>query len=262
MTKGLNASRKSTTRDRGSEPRRKRRRIPKSHPDHHQHHQPQRPAMLGIWAHSSLRSFAGRPTLQTLSKVARTAGPSSIILRHLQPLHRNTLSTICLRPRLHQHLLVRFSSTQAEPPTPKLEKKSIWAHFLPSKLGKGPKSVSSVQRIFALAKPERKPLLIAIGLLLLSSAVSMSVPFTIGKLIDFFASPNPVGVHSLLETAMHHSDTESQQIPLGLSIWQATGLLLVLFTAGALANAGRAMLMRLSGMFVIGIEHTLLSGHF
>jgi hypothetical protein len=27
---------------------------------------------------------------------------------------------------------------------------------------------------------------------LISSAVSMSVPFTVGKLIDFFSSPNPV----------------------------------------------------------------------
>ena len=154
--------------------------------------------MLGIWAHSSLRSFAGRSTLHTLSKAARTAGPLSAILRHLQPLHRNTLSTTCLRPRLHQPLLVRFSSTQAESQTPAPQKKSILTRFLPSKLGKGPKSVSSIQRIFALARPERKPLLIAIGLLLLSSAVSMSVPFTIGKLIDFFASPNPVSFPSLL----------------------------------------------------------------
>ncbi|KAI0740623.1 P-loop containing nucleoside triphosphate hydrolase protein [Earliella scabrosa] len=72
----------------------------------------------------------------------------------------------------------------------------------------------------------------AIGLLLMSSAVSMSVPFTIGKLIDYFSSTNP-------------------QIPFGLSLGQASAILLVLFTAGATANAGRAMLMRLSGQRIV-----------
>jgi hypothetical protein len=33
--------------------------------------------------------------------------------------------------------------------------------------------------------------------LLMSSTVSMSVPFTIGKLIDFFSSSNPVRIFSL-----------------------------------------------------------------
>lgn len=55
-----------------------------------------------------------------------------------------------------------------------------------------PSSASSLGKIVALAKPERKPLLIAIGLLLVSSAVTMSVPFTIGKLIDYFSTTNPV----------------------------------------------------------------------
>ncbi|KAI0827647.1 P-loop containing nucleoside triphosphate hydrolase protein [Trametes gibbosa] len=67
---------------------------------------------------------------------------------------------------------------------------------------------------------------------MVSSAVSMSVPFTIGKLIDFFTTTNP-------------------QIPLGLSLGQASALLLLLFTTGAAANAGRAMLMRLSGQRIV-----------
>ncbi|KAF9460732.1 P-loop containing nucleoside triphosphate hydrolase protein [Collybia nuda] len=84
----------------------------------------------------------------------------------------------------------------------------------------------------ALAKPERKPLLLAIGLLLVSSSVSMSIPFTIGKLIDFFSTTNP-------------------QLPLDLSVWQASTLLLALFTTGALANAGRSFLMRMSGQRIV-----------
>ncbi|KAF8886029.1 P-loop containing nucleoside triphosphate hydrolase protein [Infundibulicybe gibba] len=106
------------------------------------------------------------------------------------------------------------------------------ARVLPSSLGKAPQSTTSLRKIAALAKPERKPLLIAIGLLLVSSSVSMSIPFTIGKLIDFFSSTNP-------------------QIPLGLSVWEASGILLALFTAGAVANAGRAMIMKMAGQRIV-----------
>ncbi|KNZ73951.1 hypothetical protein J132_09026 [Termitomyces sp. J132] len=60
----------------------------------------------------------------------------------------------------------------------------------------------------------------------------MSVPFTIGKLIDFFASTSP-------------------QIPFGLSTWEASAGLLLLFTTGAIANAGRAILMRMSGQRIV-----------
>ncbi|TFL00627.1 P-loop containing nucleoside triphosphate hydrolase protein [Pterulicium gracile] len=60
----------------------------------------------------------------------------------------------------------------------------------------------------------------------------MSIPLTVGKLIDFFTS-------------------ESPQIPLGLSAGQASGVLLLLFTVGALANAARAMIMRISGQRIV-----------
>ena len=42
-----------------------------------------------------------------------------------------------------------------------------------------------------------------------------------------------------------------QQIPFGLSLGQASAVLLLLFTTGAMANAGRAMLMRLSGQRIV-----------
>ena len=88
----------------------------------------------------------------------------------------------------------RFNSTQSNITQGKTSK---LGQLLPSPiLSKTPENVSSLRKIFALAKPERKPLFIAIGLLLVSSAVSMSVPFTIGKLIDFFSSANPVRMNS------------------------------------------------------------------
>ncbi|KAF8339323.1 P-loop containing nucleoside triphosphate hydrolase protein [Amanita rubescens] len=126
-----------------------------------------------------------------------------------------------------------LSQSSSKPPnannnsTPKLSLASLASIFR-----RGPQGPSSFRKIVALAKPERRPLLIAIGLLLASSAVSMSIPFTIGKLIDFFSSTNP-------------------QIPLGLNIWQASGILFALFTVGGFANAGRAMIMRLSGQRIV-----------
>lgn len=86
------------------------------------------------------------------------------------------------------------SSSQTKPTPPAPSQRSVLSRILPSSFLKGDsvKSASSFKKIIALAKPERKPLGIAIGLLLISSSVSMSVPFTIGKLIDYFTSANPV----------------------------------------------------------------------
>ncbi|KAH0589166.1 hypothetical protein H2248_004932 [Termitomyces sp. 'cryptogamus'] len=120
-----------------------------------------------------------------------------------------------------------INSSLLKPERPAEEKTSIFSLFK-----KSPQSTSSFLKVIALAKPERKPLLTAIGLLLVSSSVSMSVPFTIGKLIDFFASTSP-------------------QIPFGLSTWEASAGLLLLFTTGAIANAGRAILMRMSGQRIV-----------
>lgn len=76
-------------------------------------------------------------------------------------------------------LLCRFNSTKPS---------------ISTLLRNGSTGTSSFKKIISLAKPERKPLLVAVGLLLVSSAVSLSVPFTIGRLIDFFSSPDPVSL--------------------------------------------------------------------
>lgn len=86
---------------------------------------------------------------------------------------------------------------------------------------KSPQGLSSFTKIASLAKPEKKPLLIAVGLLFMSASVSMSIPFTIGRLIDFFSSPNPVRRHSCLQL-ITRLKTRSKS----LSVW-ASGRLLV-----------------------------------
>ncbi|CAA7258984.1 unnamed protein product [Cyclocybe aegerita] len=193
--------------------------------------------MLGIWARSCLRPPV--PTLylrSTILATTRNYHVGSSAARALRDLKRETVPWPSSRTLLVKSWPTRrFNSTEASlastlpPPTPK-PKQSVLSRL--SFFSKGPKGSSSFRKIIALAKPERKPLLIAVGLLLVSSAVSMSVPFTIGKLIDFFTAPNP-------------------QIPLGLSLWGASTILMLVFTLGAIANAGRAMLMRLSGQRIV-----------
>jgi hypothetical protein len=76
-------------------------------------------------------------------------------------------------------------------------RRSVLSRLLPASLlsnaGGTSSTTSSFRKIAALARPERRPLLTAMGLLLVSSSVALSIPFTVGKLIDYFTSPNPVG---------------------------------------------------------------------
>lgn len=84
------------------------------------------------------------------------------------------------------------SKPSISPPRTSGEKQSWLSRFLPASVSDTTKSASSFRKIVALARPEAKPLGIAVSLLLVSSTVSMSIPFTIGKLIDYFTSTHPV----------------------------------------------------------------------
>ena len=45
-------------------------------------------------------------------------------------------------------------------------------------------NVNNLRRLFSLAKPEKYQLAAAVGLLVISSSVTMSIPFAMGKIID------------------------------------------------------------------------------
>lgn len=105
---------------------------------------------------------------------------------------RGQLGSPSLLTHIPRNTFTRRYSTQ---PSPK-ERSSILSRIFPS-LQSSPETGSSLRKVVALAKPEKKPLLFAICLLLVSSSVSMSVPFAIGKLIDYFSSTNPVSVTPL-----------------------------------------------------------------
>ena len=158
--------------------------------------------MLGIWARG-LRPRPGPPLPGVTSP--RFSNPRRqqtfvTLSRDYRPLRQKTDFGVI--PSLSSSRIwqtnCRFNSTQSSSQQNVTPRKTILARLLPAPiLSKTPQNVSSLRKIFALAKPERKPLLIAVGLLLMSSAVSMSVPFTVGKMIDFFSSSNPVRMLSL-----------------------------------------------------------------
>ncbi|KAG8874662.1 ATP-binding cassette permease mdl1, partial [Tulasnella sp. 331] len=108
----------------------------------------------------------------------------------------------------------------------------ILSRFLPTALTPEPGSASSLKKLIALAAPEKRSIAGAVGLLLVSSSISMSVPFTIGRLIDYFSNPNA-------------------ELFLGLSPPTALVVLLAFFTTGALANAGRVLLFRSAGFRIV-----------
>ena len=87
-----------------------------------------------------------------------------------------------------------YSTPAPLSPTPK---PSLWSRMF-AVTAKDKQSASSFRKIVALAKPEKKPLTFAVGLLLVSSSVSMSIPFTVGKLIDYFTSTHPVSFNHVI----------------------------------------------------------------
>ncbi|CAO3644204.1 unnamed protein product [Mucor hiemalis] len=89
-----------------------------------------------------------------------------------------------------------------------------------------------IKRLFQLAKPEAKSLTAATGLLVVSSAVSMSVPFSMGKIIDIVTNP-------------------SMDRYMGMTMTEFAGALSLVFVVGAAANTGRVLLFRIAGERII-----------
>jgi hypothetical protein len=129
---------------------------------------------------------------------------SAVCLR--SPLWRNSSSATFRRgPHLWQpHIyhssrltlqsrpIIGFTRTYSTlPSSPRPSKPQLWSRLV-SFVNRDSQNLSSFRKIVALAKPERKSLGIAVCLLLVSSAVSMSIPMTVGKLIDYFTTSDPV----------------------------------------------------------------------
>lgn len=88
---------------------------------------------------------------------------------------------------------------------------------------------SDIKRLFQLAKPETKPMIGALCLLMISSAISMTVPLIIGKFLD-----------------SGHESMEDIKI-YGLTINQFFAAIGGVFLIGAIANTGRVIILRTIG---------------
>ncbi|KAG8624870.1 hypothetical protein KVT40_006621 [Elsinoe batatas] len=91
-----------------------------------------------------------------------------------------------------------------------------------------------IVRLLKIARPEAKPLALAVTFLLISSSISMSLPFSIGKILDI--ATKPAGEAATL----FGLDLSTFYLALG-------GLL----TVGACANFGRIIVLRIVGERVV-----------
>lgn len=94
--------------------------------------------------------------------------------------------------------------------------------------------LAEVVRLLKIARPEVKTMSVAIALLLISSSVSMSIPFSIGKILDVATKP-----------------VEENATLFGLSMEQFYIALAALLATGAMANYGRIVLLRIVGERVV-----------
>ncbi|KAL5627527.1 hypothetical protein BROUX41_003680 [Berkeleyomyces rouxiae] len=96
-------------------------------------------------------------------------------------------------------------------------------------------------RLLRIARPEMTWLLAACGLLVLSSSVTMSLPWVIGRLLDIMNNSNPDDVRIL-----------------GLGLNYFFIALASVFTLGAVSNMGRIILLRIVGERVVARLRTTL----
>ncbi|KAI1172314.1 P-loop containing nucleoside triphosphate hydrolase protein [Nemania sp. FL0916] len=101
-------------------------------------------------------------------------------------------------------------------------------------------TLKEVWRLLRIARRETWPLMGAVSLLLVSSAVTISVPLTIGKVMNLATS-------EAAETTIF-----------GLTLYQFFPALALVFTLGAAANFGRIVLLRVIGERVVSRLRTQL----
>ncbi|KAF4312235.1 putative ABC transporter protein [Botryosphaeria dothidea] len=100
-------------------------------------------------------------------------------------------------------------------------------------LSKGkPGGTTEIVRLIKIARPEAKSLGLAFMFLLVSSAVSMSIPFSIGKIIDI-------------------ATNESKELLFGLDIKTFYTALAGVLVVGAGANYGRIIILRIVGERIV-----------
>ncbi|KAF2004124.1 hypothetical protein P154DRAFT_543566 [Amniculicola lignicola CBS 123094] len=99
--------------------------------------------------------------------------------------------------------------------------------------GANPGGLKEVWRLIKIARPEAKMLSLAFMFLLISSSISMSVPFSIGKLLDFA------------------TNAEGKEMPFGLDMTTFYMALGAVLATGAAANFCRIIILRIVGERIV-----------
>jgi putative ABC transport system ATP-binding protein len=101
-----------------------------------------------------------------------------------------------------------------------------------------------VWRLIKIARPEVKILGVAFVLLLISSSITMSIPFSIGKILDIATS-------GASKVAAAGADEAPKDMLFGLSINTFYMALAGILATGAAANYGRIIILRIVGERVV-----------
>lgn len=142
------------------------------------------------------------------------------------------LSILCPHTRTVTHTHVAFaSSSAASTPTPAGQVKT--QADTEGEQTSTTVPLEDVKRILKLAHPERWKLAAALGFLTVSSGVTMSAPFLLGKVIDTIYTAG--------------ADTETMTASLTSLCIMMTGV----FLCGGAANAARVYLMQTSGQQIV-----------
>ncbi|AMD19530.1 HCL621Wp [Eremothecium sinecaudum] len=94
-------------------------------------------------------------------------------------------------------------------------------------------SMDDIKRLLELARPESKSLIYALILIIISGAVSMTIPSVVGKLLD--------------NAKKDEDDPEKDGLIFGLTENQFYGALGGVFVIGAVANMGRIIILKVVG---------------
>ncbi|QLQ78737.1 hypothetical protein HG537_0B00860 [Torulaspora globosa] len=95
-----------------------------------------------------------------------------------------------------------------------------------------------VRRLFRLAKPETLQIILALVLILISSSVSMTIPTIVGKLLDIAKDKH--------DQEAIDDEKESPKI-FGMTTKQFCIAIMGVFVVGAAANAGRVVILKITG---------------
>lgn len=174
---------------------------------------------------SQLRTLSTTPQPRKQAKVEKFAAEKEEYLKDKE---------------LREELAEEAREEQEEQGFGRSEKASKAAQVnLSARLGKDPKQAKNsaglgeIWRLIKIAKPESKWLALAFVFLLISSTITMSIPFSIGKILDLATKEGGEG-------RLFGLDINQFYIALG-----------VVLTLGAAANYGRIIILRIVGERIV-----------